>query len=51
MLTFILFDDQKPADVAKKIDDSVTITPISATPAPALNKPMTITRLTRKFVI
>jgi len=45
----LLFDDQKPEDVAKKIDDSVTIKPVPVASAPALNKPMTITRLTRKI--
>ncbi len=44
----LLFEDQKPEDVAKKIDNPVTIPSVSAV-TPALNKPMTVTRLTRKI--
>jgi len=45
----LLFDDQKPEDVEAKISDSKTSTPVSAAPTSALNKPMTVTRLTRKI--
>jgi len=45
----LLFDDQKPEVVAKKINESETIVRPVVTPAPALKKPLTITRLTRKI--